>query len=906
MTKESIPPWTEVPSHEHIYPYLLIALYKLGEEAKTTDVAAKLAKRFQLNEAPLKKTFLFYSNTTLAGQDLTAAGYLISDSPSDVWALSQKGKEKIPDLVKWDINKDEESLDNFREEVKIAAKTKKAKKAKQIVEESDKDMTKEPVPPWTEIPSEKYIYPYLLLALHELGGEAEKRDVVARLAEGFQLSKELLKRKTKRGEFHFSNKTAWARNDLKIAGYLTSDSPLGVWALSQKGKEKIPDLTEWATNKDKESLDNFREEVRLAANKKQAEKSKQVVEESDKDMTKEPVPPWTEIPSEKHIYPYLLLALHELGGEAKKPAVVARLAEIFQLSEKLLEERTKTGSFHFTNRTAWARESLKVAGYLASDSPVGVWALSQKGKEKIPELTEWDTNKDKESLDDFRKEVRPAAKKREVEESKQIVEEPDKEEEQEKEEPAPPLIEVPSRRHIYPYLLLALHELGGEAKKPAVVARLAEIFQLSEKLLEERTKTGSFHFTNNTAWARQDLKVAGYLASDSPIGIWALSQKGKEKIPELTKWDTNRDKESLDNFRNEVSPAAKKREAEKSKQIVEESDKKGEQGKKEPVPPWTEIPSRRHTYPYLLLALHELGGEAKTKDVVARLAKRFQLSEELLEKKTKSGEFHFHNKTAWARQDLKVAGYLASDSPVGVWALSQEGKEKISDLTKWTTNKDKESLDNFREEVRLAAKKKGARKAKQIVEEPDKEGKQGKKEPAPPLTEVPSSKHIYPYLLLELHELGGEAKTTDVVAGLAERFELSEELLKKKRKRGGSHFYFNTTSARHGIKEAGYLASDSPAGVWVLSQEGKEKIPDLTEWDINRDKESLDNFRKEIGLAIARERIEGRTPPTLALGEVRPATAKERKGQEKPSRLLKNLARRRNKPKKRNRKRKSS
>ncbi len=763
-------------------------------------------------------------------------------------------------------------------------------------------MTKEPIPPWTEVPSEKDIYPYLLLALYRLDGEAKTADVVAKLAEGFQIGEEPLNK-----TFLFYPNTTLASQHLKAAGYLTSDSPSDVWALSQKGKEKIPDLVKWDIHKDKESLDNFRDEVKLAAKTKVARKSKQVVQESGKDMTQEPVPPLMEVPSYKHIYPYLLLTLHQLGGEAKTKDVVARLAEGFQLSEELLEKKTKGGNLLFYFNTAWARELLKVAGYLATDSPVGVWALSQEGKEKIPDLTEWNINRDKDSLDNFREEVRLAAKKKGARKAKQGVEESDKEKEQAKKEPVPPWTEIPSEKHIYPYLLLALHELGGEAEKPDVVARLAERFQLSEKLLEERTKTGSPHFSSRTAWARESLKVAGYLASDSPIGVWALSQEGKEKISDLVKWDTNKDKESLDNFREEVMFAAtKKKGAKKAKQVVEESDKEEEQAKKEPVPPWTEIPSEKDIYPYLLLVLHELGGEAKTKDVVARLAKRFQLSEELLEKKTKSGEFHFHNKTAWARQDLKVAGYLASDSPVGVWALSQESKEKISDLTKWATNKDKESLDNFREEVKLAAKRKKAKRTMQVVEEPDKEEKQAKKEPAPPLTEVPSSKHIYPYLLLELHELGGEAKTEDVVARLAERFQLSKELLEKKRKRGGSHFYFNTTSAKHGLKEARYLASDSPAGVWTLSQEGKEKIPDLTEWDINRDKESLDNFRKEIGLAIAKKRIERRTPPALALGEVRPAAAKEGKGQEKPSKSLKHLARRRNKPKKRNRGRKSS
>ena len=149
---------------------------------------------------------------------------------------------------------------------------------------------------------------------------------------------------------------------------------------------------------------------------------------------------------------------------------------------------------------------------------------------------------------------------------------------------------------------------------------------------------------------------------------------------------------------------------------------------KEPVPPLTEVPSFKHIYPYLLLALHELGGEARTKDVVAKLAERFQLSDELSEKKMKGGDLEFYYNAGSARLDLKYAGYLTSDAPFGVWALSQKGRERIPELTKWDTNKDKKSLDNFREEVGLAAKGKQAERAKQVVEELDKEEKQAKKE----------------------------------------------------------------------------------------------------------------------------------------------------------------------------------
>ena len=700
MTKEPVPPWKEVPSYQHIYPYLLLVLHQLGGEAKVKDVVIMLAERFQLSKKLIKKKMKaggihFYFNTAWARQGLKETGYLASDSPYGVWALSQEGREKIPDLTEWDTNKDKESLDDFREEIKLALK----KKNKQFVEEPDEEMTEELVPPLTEIPPYKHIYPYLLLALHQLGGEAKARDVVARVAEIFQLSKRLIRKKMKAGGVHFYHNTTWARQGLKEAGYLASDSPGGVWILSRTGKKKIPDLTKWDINKDKESLDNFREEIGLAVKKYGAKKDKRTAEEPDKDMINEPVPPFTRVPSYRHIYPYLLLVLHQLGGKSKASDVVAKLVERFQLGGKLLEEKVKSGDSLFHHNTNWARLVLKKARYLASDSPYGVWALSQEGREKIPYLTEWDTNKDRQLLDNFREEVRLAAKKYGAEKTKRIVKEPVKEKQVEK-EPAPPLTEVPFQSHIYPYLLLVLHQLGGEAVKRDVMDGLAEKFQLSKELLEQKTKGGKFHFYFNIAGARQVLKKTRYLASDSSYGVWALSKKGKKRIPYLTRWDTDRDKQSLDNFRKEVRQASKK------KLVIRELDEQGTQVKKEPVPPWKIVPSHKHIYPYLLLILHQLGGEATKGDAIAKIAERLQLSKELSEKKTEAGRFYLHFNTAGARQDLKAAGYLVSNSSYGVWALSRRGREKVPELTRWCANRDGKSLDDFREKVRLAAAKK--------------------------------------------------------------------------------------------------------------------------------------------------------------------------------------------------------
>ena len=270
-----------------------------------------------------------------------------------------------------------------------------------------------------------------------------------------------------------------------------------------------------------------------------------------------------------------------------------------------------------------------------------------------------------------------------------------------------PWKDVPSKKDLYPYLLLVLHQLGGEARKKDVVPRLIEKLQLSKKQLEKRTEGGMLHFYFNISVSRQDLKYARYLVSDSRYGTWELSRKGKESIPSLIKWDTDKDQEWLANFREEIRVAVKQ------KDVIGESDDEEARAKKEPGPPWKEVPSHKHIYPYLLLMLHELGGEARKRDVIANLAERLRLSKKLSKKKTEGGRFYFHLNTAGARQELKAAGYLVSNSSYGVWALSRRGREKVPELTRWSANRDRKLLDGFRKEVRRAATKKKKERKKQ-------------------------------------------------------------------------------------------------------------------------------------------------------------------------------------------------
>jgi 5-methylcytosine-specific restriction protein B len=74
----------------------------------------------------------------------------------------------------------------------------------------------------------------------------------------------------------------------------------------------------------------------------------------------------------------------------------------------------------------------------------------------------------------------------------------------------------------------------------------------------------------------------------------------------------------------------------------------------------------------VLEVLRDLGGQAKPKDVMDEIAKRYDLPEEALQQTNKNGQPTFKNRAAWARFYLVKAGYLYSPKR-GIWALTDEG-----------------------------------------------------------------------------------------------------------------------------------------------------------------------------------------------------------------------------------------
>lgn len=77
----------------------------------------------------------------------------------------------------------------------------------------------------------------------------------------------------------------------------------------------------------------------------------------------------------------LLAALVELGGEAPKSAVLAKVGAC--LADVLTEEdhaRMSTGEPKWENRTAWARHYLAQEGLLAGKARYGVWQITDEGR----------------------------------------------------------------------------------------------------------------------------------------------------------------------------------------------------------------------------------------------------------------------------------------------------------------------------------------------------------------------------------------------------------------------------------------------------------------------------------------------------------------------------------------------
>jgi restriction system protein len=75
----------------------------------------------------------------------------------------------------------------------------------------------------------------------------------------------------------------------------------------------------------------------------------------------------------------------------------------------------------------------------------------------------------------------------------------------------------------------------------------------------------------------------------------------------------------------------------------------------------------------VLAALRDLGGSARPREVVARVAEMLKISDSERSEPLASGTARFDNMVAWARFYLAKSGYIDS-SRRGVWALTERGR----------------------------------------------------------------------------------------------------------------------------------------------------------------------------------------------------------------------------------------
>jgi hypothetical protein len=80
----------------------------------------------------------------------------------------------------------------------------------------------------------------------------------------------------------------------------------------------------------------------------------------------------------------ILRALHEHGGRAAAREVVDRVGELVDDHLTPLDrEMVETGGIRWQARVQFARLRMKEHGQLKSDSPRGIWELTDEGRERL-------------------------------------------------------------------------------------------------------------------------------------------------------------------------------------------------------------------------------------------------------------------------------------------------------------------------------------------------------------------------------------------------------------------------------------------------------------------------------------------------------------------------------------------
>ena len=93
---------------------------------------------------------------------------------------------------------------------------------------------------------------------------------------------------------------------------------------------------------------------------------------------------------------------------------------------------------------------------------------------------------------------------------------------------------TPEEDYIIP-LLTALVELGGSAKVSHVIDRIGEIMKdnLNETDWDLLQSNKSIRWRNTVQWLRYRLIERGYMSSNTPYGIWGISEKGRQYLSSI-------------------------------------------------------------------------------------------------------------------------------------------------------------------------------------------------------------------------------------------------------------------------------------------------------------------------------------------------------------------------------------
>ena len=102
-----------------------------------------------------------------------------------------------------------------------------------------------------------------------------------------------------------------------------------------------------------------------------------------------------------------------------------------------------------------------------------------------------------------------------------------------KSERAPKGSLLPEAAYVFP-LLTALNEAGGSGPASEIVQRVGEL--LANQLTEtdhDLVNTGKVRWKNRLQFVRLDLIKGGLMKSDSPRGIWEISDDGRSRLNQL-------------------------------------------------------------------------------------------------------------------------------------------------------------------------------------------------------------------------------------------------------------------------------------------------------------------------------------------------------------------------------------